>query len=75
VDGVSPYPRWELKGVFAMTARCPRRDLPADVGRWLDLYSHYRAGHLYSPGGVENQPAKYLVVMRLIAATVGEIHG
>jgi hypothetical protein len=67
VDGVSPYPRWELKGVFAMTARCPRR--------WLDLYSHYRAGHLYSPGGVENQPAKYLVVMRLIAATVGEIHG
>jgi hypothetical protein len=38
----------------------------------MDLYSHYQAGHLYRSGGVEDQPALYMQVMRLIDGAVKE---
>jgi hypothetical protein len=38
--------------------------------QWIALFSHYRSGHLYSSGGIADQPAIYLNVMRLIESVV-----
>jgi hypothetical protein len=71
VDGVSPIPRWTLEGVMADSYICPRKQIEGEnVGPWLDLYSHYAAGHLYEAGGVSDQPAIYMQVMRLIQGAV-----
>jgi len=56
--------------VLPQTRLCPRRSLTQDTWRWLDLYSHYKAGHLIEDGGLQRQPAKYLAAMRLIETTV-----
>jgi hypothetical protein len=40
------------------------------VLQWLALYRHYAAGHLYQSGGISDQPAIYLAVMRLIESVV-----
>jgi hypothetical protein len=45
---------------------CPRLSLGPEQREWIDLYRHYAAGHLYCAGGVRDQPAIYLHVMRLI---------
>jgi len=36
----------------------------------LQLYEHYKAGHLVVSGGVLEQPAVYLAAMRTISAAV-----
>jgi hypothetical protein len=41
--------------------------------RWLELYGHYRAGHLWRAGGVAEQPARYLRAMAVCQAAVGEL--
>jgi hypothetical protein len=70
VNGVSPYPRWTLKGFFEDSKLCPRKELDGDEGQWIELYGHYTAGHLYRSGGIEDQPAIYMQVMRLIDGAV-----
>jgi hypothetical protein len=70
VNGVSPYPRWTLQGFFEDSRQCPRKQLDGDEGDWIALYGHYQNGHLYRAGGVEEQPAIYMAVMRLIDGAV-----
>jgi hypothetical protein len=42
------------------------------VWPWLELYKHYESGYLLRSGGLEDQPAYYLSVMRLIDGAVKE---
>lgn len=72
MDGVSSYPRWKDPVTLENTNRCPRRAIPPATSRWIDLYPHYRAGHLLRDGGLERQPALYLAAMRLIEATASK---
>lgn len=72
-DGVNPYPQWTLEGVFESTSECPRRMVTDDIWPWLRLYSFYESGHLYRRGGIEDQPAIYLAVMRLIDGALREL--
>jgi hypothetical protein len=65
VDGQQSYDRWELKGVLT-TRTCPRRLTDAESYEWLPLFSHYRAGHLLTSGGIMDQPAAYFEAMNLI---------
>jgi hypothetical protein len=70
VDGVSPIPgRWQIDGV-GETSECPMRALPTSIWTWFDLFKHYRAGLLWAAGGISDQPAIYLEVMRLIDGAV-----
>ena len=71
VDGVAPYPRWELIGVVDVTNRCPRRETSEDSRGWIALYAHYKDGHLLQSGGLFNQPAIYLEAMRTVQFAVG----
>jgi hypothetical protein len=72
VDGVSPYPRWSLRGVMEGSRICPRRQTDDAARSWLTLYQHYQAGHLFAAGGIADQPALYLAAMRLIDGAVKE---
>lgn len=54
---------------------CPRRSLPPEYARWIQLYGHYKAGHLLVAGGLMDQPAKYVTAMHLIATTVSTADG
>lgn len=49
---------------------CPRRQVTPQVMAWLSLYPHYNAGHLFLPGGIADQPALFMAVMRLIDGAV-----
>lgn len=69
---MSPYPRWTLDGVMQDSRHCPRQATPPEAWQWVDLYRHYRDGHLLRAGGIEEQPALYLTVMRLIDGVVKE---
>lgn len=71
VDGLSPIPRWELRGVIDADRRCPRQRVGDAEGFWLELYGHYKAGHLLRAGGIENQPAMYLDAMHTISYALG----
>ena len=51
---------------------CPRTDIGLEEGHWLTLFRHYQSGHLYDSGGVAEQPALYLRVMRMIEAVANE---
>lgn len=73
VDGVSPYPRWRIDGVLENTRHCPRRAVTSEHSELIALLLHYRAGYLFSAGGLEDQPAKYLAAMRLMDSTAREI--
>jgi hypothetical protein len=76
VDGEQTFPKWEVKGepIFpdgeggytSATRSCPRRLVTADSLHLLSLYRHYKAGHLYAAGGIENQPALFLTAMLTI---------
>jgi hypothetical protein len=70
--GVSSYPRWSLAGLLDNTNQCPRYHTPEDVWPWIELYGHYQSGNLYRAGGVREQPALYMRVMRLIDGVVKE---
>ena len=59
-------------GHFENSKRCPKYATPAEIRDWFPLYSHYAAGHLHRAGGIEEQPALYLAVMRLIDHIVKE---
>lgn len=72
MNGVSPYPRWTIDGVMKDSRECPRWHRDESVIPWIELYSHYQAGHLYRAGGVREQPALYMQVMRLIDGAVKE---
>lgn len=54
------------------SVNCPRQGIDPDAWQWIGLYRHYEAGHLYFAGGVADQPAIYLTVMRLIDGAVKE---
>lgn len=69
-DGVNPIPKWAIAGVMEETRHCPRRQVGRDEWEWFPLFKHYQAGHLYCAGGVRDQPAIYLRVMRLIESVV-----
>lgn len=71
MDGVAGFERWELQGVIK-TRHCPRRMVTPDSAAWIDLFSHYKAGHLAIAGGVLDQPQAYLEAMRLIGNTVDQ---
>jgi hypothetical protein len=66
------YPKWSLAGVMKDSKQCPRHQLDGDEGGWISLYSHYTSGHMYQSGGVADQPAIYMHVMRLIDGAVKE---
>jgi len=52
--------------------RCPVKLIHPIIWEWINLYSHYKQGHLYYAGGVIDQPAKYLQVMSIIGGLVDE---
>lgn len=54
--------------------QCPRREVTAADVAWISLFQHYQGGHLYRAGGVSEQPALYLTVMRMIDRVVKEAH-
>mgnify|MGYP001066342807 CR=1 FL=1 len=73
LDGVSPIPnKWEIRGVL-VTNECPRRSVPADANAIMEIVQHYLNGHLWSEGGVSQQPAIYLEMMRLITYWAEEL--
>ena len=55
---------------------CPRRlilDEPRDFFEALNLYNLYDKGVLAVAGGVSDQPAIYMDLMRCIGSAVGEV--
>lgn len=51
---------------------CPKT-LVSDKSIFLvDLFRHYRNGHLYKGGGINNQPAWYLKAMLIIEGTMNK---
>ncbi|WP_444919313.1 hypothetical protein ACJJID_00260 (plasmid) [Microbulbifer sp. CnH-101-G] len=44
----------------------------AESNQLLRLYGHYRRGHLYSGGGISEQPRIYLEAMALIDNLLSE---
>jgi hypothetical protein len=71
VDGFSPIPRWEIRGVIEADRQCPRQRLTGADFNWVELYGHYKAGHLLRAGGIEDQPAIYLEAMQTVAYAIG----
>lgn len=69
VDGQASVDRWEIKGVIK-TRTCPRRLITDESRAWIDLFRHYRAGHLCFAGGVADQPVVYLDAMQIIEQEV-----
>jgi hypothetical protein len=55
-----------------MTRSCPRRLIDRDTVYLWNLFRHYKAGHLYAPGGVSSQPALYLSAMQLIEGALND---
>jgi hypothetical protein len=52
---------------------CPRKQIEdEDASPWIQIYGHYANGHLYRAGGVADQPAIYMEIMRLIDGAVKE---
>lgn len=73
IDGVSQVPdKWEVPGEFK-TDECPRRSMPADLPFWTALLQHYRAGHLWTGGGISEQPQIYLDVMKTLEHWVDKL--
>lgn len=70
MDGEAGFERWELRGEWK-SRRCPRRIVTSDTILWLQLYSHYKAGHLLAAGGVLDQPALYIAAMNYIESAYG----
>ena len=50
--------------------QCPRKEVGDSQNHWLLLFRHYQSGHLYCVGGIADQPAIYLSVMRMIESVV-----
>jgi len=48
--------------------------MPQDIGQVADLFSHYKAGHLWCAGGVADQPAVYLEIMQTLTFWVDKLH-
>lgn len=80
VAGEAPFPRWTISGepLFVVrdgkaageptnsTRHCPRRLISDDTAYLMELFSHYKAGHLCAAGGLMDQPVLYLDAMRVI---------
>jgi hypothetical protein len=75
VNGESPYPRWQIRGALELTKTCPRGSVSGESTQWLELFHHYKAGHLLRDGGIADQPARYVAAMRLIDITLRNIDG
>jgi hypothetical protein len=83
VDGEASYERWQFVGepVFTdamgnpseVSRTCPRRLVSSDSYHMLDLYGHYKAGHLLIDGGIFDQPALYLESMRVIDSAIAKV--
>jgi hypothetical protein len=58
--------------VFEETNLCPSRMTDEPAKAWIGLYNHYQAGHLYRAGGLREQPAIYMQIMRFIDGAVKE---
>lgn len=52
---------------------CPRGAIPRDWPAIVGLFGHYQDGHLWTGGGVRDQPAIYLDLMDLIATWVKKL--
>lgn len=75
VDGEAPFERWKIPGepLFERdgesvnaTRRCPRRLIADDTHYLMEMFGHYKAGHLCAAGGLMKQPALYMDAMRAI---------
>ena len=51
-----------------MFYRCPVRAITNTSLSFLSLFGFYRAGFLLAPGGIRDQPLRYLTAMRVIDA-------
>lgn len=67
MDGDAGFEKWEIVGLFKSRI-CPRRLVTSQSVAWINLFNHYRAGHLAVGGGIVDQPAIYLHVMELIGS-------
>lgn len=67
----SPIPRrWQYgEDIYR---RCPIKLITAFTCHCLELYGFYKSGLLLQAGGVIDQPAKYLRIMRIIQAEMNK---
>ncbi|MGI9202673.1 MAG: hypothetical protein ACR2Q3_01615 [Woeseiaceae bacterium] len=65
--GPAKFPRWEIKGVGS-SAVCFLPMITAFSNDCLELYRHYKNGHLVVAGGLVDQPRVYLQAMGVIDA-------
>lgn len=70
-----PFPAFtyvDESGQVQRFSQCPKFRVERGADYWISLYSHYRNGHLYAPGGIADQPAKFLEAMGLIDAELNK---
>lgn len=82
VDGDAGYYRWQFLGekVFRnedgeptdVSRICPRTMVTDDSCHLLELYGHYKAGHLWQAGGIADQPHLYIESMRVIDGAIAQ---
>lgn len=48
--------------------------ITAQSREWLRLYGHYKAGQLFTAGGIADQPALYLDAMEIIEGAVNKVN-
>lgn len=56
--------------MLAPTRSCPRRAVTERSTFLLELYQHYKSGHLLQAGGIADQPALYFESMTIIQGEV-----
>lgn len=66
-NGPASFPKWEIKGVISSSV-CLLPMVTAFSRECLELYRHYKNGHLLHAGGLTSQPQIYLEAMGLIDA-------
>lgn len=69
-------PKWRIehKGVTVLESRTCLKPLadPAGAAAFLSLYRHYKNGHLFSGGGILEQPKYYIGMMELLDWYMGD---
>ena len=66
-QGPAKFDRWEIKGVISSNV-CFLPMITPFSQACLELYRHYKNGHLLNAGGLNKQPRIYLQAMGVIDA-------
>ncbi|GEM_PF-915575 len=68
----SPIPgKWQI-GEYVFQ-RCPKKEICADVGIYIQAYNFYKNGILPNAGGWLNQTAKFIEAINLIDSEMNDI--